>query len=445
MPGGFKSAPDNAAASAPIVPDWWTLFNDPALSDLEVAALNANCDLKAAVSRVVQARAAAQSVRSQFYPVITLDPSVARARAPVRGNPSTLTTTTIPFDLSYEIDVWGRVRRAVEAADAQARATAADFGVVLQTLTADVAQNYFTLRSLDAQDRILTETIVLFQREVELTTRRQNVGIAAETDLAQARVQLETAQAQMFDVRRQRADTEHALAILTGRPPSDFDIPPDPLSGAPLSVPPGLPGELLRRRADVAEAEENLRAASASIGVAEASFYPTFTLTGAAGVASIGSTNLFDWAARFWSIGASASMPIFEGGKLRADLEQAKAKYDELESTYRSTVLGAIRDVEDSLNDLQSRAEAGAALDQAVTDSREYRRLTDLQFQQGLVSYLQVIDAERTLLTNSLAAAQTLNLRYTSTVLLIKALGGGWSPDQIAEALDAQKARGPQQ
>jgi multidrug efflux system outer membrane protein len=254
------------------------------LDDLEAAAITANFDLKAAVSRVIEARAAARSVRSGFYPSISFDPLVTRAQAPVRnGNTGVLTTTTIPFDLSYEIDVWGRVRRAVEASDAQARASAADFGVVRQTLTTDVAQNYFTLRSLDAQDQILTETIELFKPEVDLTKKRQSVGIAATTDTVQAQVQLETAQAQVSEVRRQRMDTEHALAILTGRAPSDFAMLVNPLDQEPVSVPGGLPADLLRQRADVAEAEENLRAACATIGVAEANFYPTFKLTGAAG------------------------------------------------------------------------------------------------------------------------------------------------------------------
>lgn len=446
MPDAFKSSPAGSVPSAPVARDWWKLFDDAGLTDLETAAISGSLDLKAAVSRVVQARAAAQSVRSQYFPVITLDPSATRTRTHTRVGGSggtTITSATVPFDLSYEVDVWGRVRREVESSEAQARATAADFGVVLQTLTADVAQNYFTLRSLDSQERILAETIDLFAREVDLTKKRQNVGIAATTDTIQAQLQLETAQALVLEVRRQRADTEHALAILIGRPPSALSLAPDPLKGTPVSVPPGLPADLLGQRADVAEAEENLRAACAAVGVADAQFYPDLKLTGAAGFSSIGFTNLIDWADRFWSIGASASAPIFEGGKLRADLEQAKGRYDELEATYRSTILGAIRDVEDSLNDLQLRAETGATLDKAVDDSRQYLRLTELQYRQGLVSYLQVIDAERTLLTNRLAAEQTLNLRYTSTVLLIKALGGGWRQAEDARELDSQKATGP--
>lgn len=448
MPVSFKSAGPQDSAPSNLESGWWTLFGDPALTELEAEATHTNYDLRAAMARVVEARAASRSVRSQYYPVITLDPSVIRSRTPA-GRPgnnsgaSVVTTTQVPFDLSYEIDVWGRVRRSVEASDAQARATAADFGVVLQTLTADVAQNYFTIRSLDAQEKILSHTIDLFRQEVTLTRTRQGVGIAAPTDVLQAQLQVDTAEAQIIEVRRQRADAEHALAILTGRPPSSLSIPSRPLDGDPLIVPAGLPADLLKRRADVAEAEENLVATCAAIGVAQANFYPTFRLTGAAGFESIDFAHTFDWQNRIWSIGPSVSIPLFEGGKLRADLEQAKARYDEMEATYRSTVLGAIRDVEDSLTDLHMRADAAGALDHAVKDSREYLRLTQLQYRQGIVSYLQVIDAERSLLTSELAAAQTLNLRFTSTVLLIKALGGGWTPEAIAQDPAAERATGP--
>jgi multidrug efflux system outer membrane protein len=441
VPDSFRSN-DSKQEAKPLAPDWWTLFADPELADLESESLKLNNDLQAAVSRVVQARAATSAIQSQYYPVISLDPSITRARSATgRSNAggSTTTTVQIPFDLSYEIDVWGRVRREVEASEAQARASVTDYGVVLLTLTADVAQNYFTLRSLDAQERILSETIDLFRQQVDLTKTRQGVGIAASTDTLQAQVQVDTAEAQLVEVRRQRADTEHGLAILTGRPPSSVSLPKNPLAGEPVLVPPGLPADLLRQRPDVAGAEQTLRSTCASVGVADAAFYPAFRLTGAAGFESIGLSHALDWQNRIWSIGPSVTIPLFQGGKLRADLEQAKARYDEAEATYRSAVLGAIRDVEDSLTDLHMRADAGQALDRAVKDSREYLRLTQLQYRQGIVSYLQVIDAERSLLTNELAAAQTLNLRYTSTVLLIKAIGGGWTP----AALEAAKAVGP--
>ncbi|MBI1850685.1 MAG: efflux transporter outer membrane subunit [Planctomycetes bacterium] len=434
VPAGYKSAGADAAASHLAV-DWWTFFNDAGLTALEAAALANNQDLRAAASRVVQARAVTQGVASQFYPVVTFDPSFTRSRssanrAPGGGSASrsmTFNTVQIPFDLSYEIDVWGRVRRAVESATATAQASADDFGVVQQTLAADVAQNYFTLRALDTQDEILTRSVELFQKQVDLTQTQYRAGIAGQTDVFQAKTQLETAIALESDVRRQRADTEHALAILTGQPPSALSVATHPLDGEPPAIPAGLPADLLRQRPDVAEAEQNLIAANASIGVATADFYPTLRLSGSAGFESVGTDHALDWESRVWSFGPSVSLPIFEGGKLSAGLEQAKARYDEVLATYRQAVLVAFRDVEDALTDLHFRAEAGAAEQRAVDSARESLRLADLQYRQGLVGYLQVIDAERTLLTNELASVQIQSQRFVSTVLLIKALGGGWA------------------
>jgi multidrug efflux system outer membrane protein len=429
LPQNYQSGTAQEATPLTLESTWWTLFGDEQLNSLETQAIGANQDLKAAVARALEARAGARSIASQFYPVVTLDPSVIRARTPNgSGGGTTVTTARVPFDLSYEIDVWGRVRRSVETADAQARASSADWGVVLQTITADVAVNYYSLRSLDEQDKILAETLELLRHEVDLTHTRQHAGIAASTDSVQAQLQVDVAEAGLIEVRRQRQDAEHAIAILIGQPPSSLSIAPLPLNGTPVLVPAGLPADLLKRRADVAEAEENLRSASAAIGVAEANFYPVFRLTGSAGFESIDVAHTLDWQNRFWSFGPSVTVPLFEGGKLRADLAQAKARFEELRATYHSVVLGAIRDVEDSLTDLHMRADASAAEERAVSDASEYLRLTKIQYNQGIVSYLQVIDAERSLLTNQLTATQTLNLRFASTVLLIKALGGGWDP-----------------
>ena len=448
LPETFKSAAPEETVQPHLTPTWWKLFNDPHLDEFEAKALELNDDLKAAVSRVTQARAYTRSIQSQYYPVITFDPSVSRSRTPDerRGAATGATIANsirIPFDLSYEVDVWGRVKHSVELADAQARASEADFGVVLQTITADIAQNYFTIRSLDAQEKILSDTLELLRHEVDLTRKRQKVGVVAATDSLQAQIQVDTAEAQLVEVHRQRADAEHALAILTGQSPSAVSVAISPLVEQPVVVPAGLPAELLKHRADVIEAEENLIAACASVGIAYADYYPVFSLSGLAGFESVDFKHALDWESRIWSIGAAASAPIFEGGKLDADLAQAKAHYDELRATYRSVVLAAIRDVEDALTDLHMRADSSAALDRTVKDSSEYLRLTKLQYTQGLVSYLQVIDAERTLLNNQLQAAQTLNLRFTSSVLLMKALGGGWDPEILTKRTDFDAAAGP--
>jgi multidrug efflux system outer membrane protein len=284
---------------------------------------------------------------------------------------------------------------------------------------------------LDSQVKILADNMDLYRHQVSLTQTQKKAGIVGQTDVLQAQTQLDSTDAQAIELQRQRADAEHALAILTGRPPSATSIAVRPLDLEPPLVPAGLPADILRQRPDVEEAEQNLITANALIGVAKANFYPVLRLTGSAGYESVDISHGLDWQNRFWSIGPSLSIPIFQGGKLTADLEQAKARYEELTATYRGTVLGAFRDVEDSLTDLHMRADAAKAQSRAVDSSREYLRLTQLQYKEGLVSYLQVIDAERTLLTNELAAVQLLDQRLVSTVLLIKAIGGGWTMEDV--------------
>ncbi len=452
MPAAYKSPTTRNATNSEISVQWWRFFGDEELNKLEEAALSANPSLEAAMARVVQARAAARIVGSEFYPVINSNPSATWSRTNPGNNgvsgasnsPRQIKTVTIPFDLSYEIDVWGRVRRSFEAANAQTQASANDFGVVVLTLVADVAQNYFTLRLLDAQDELLTHTVDSYRTQVELTQKQVRADLASRINEQQAVALLNSTISQQVDVRRQRADTEHALAILLGRPPAELTIAARPLNIAPPIVPAGLPADLLRQRPDVAEAEQNLIAANAQIGVATAQLYPTFQLTGSTGFASASFNNAVDWQKRIWSIGPSASIPIFNGGKLTAAVAQAKARYDELAANFRTSVLGAIRDVEDSLTDLHMRADQAAVQDLAVNASREYLRLADLQYRSGLATYLQVVDAERTLLNNELLAVQIRSQRLISTVVLIKSLGGGWTPDTIPATTGAAPTTQPQ-
>jgi multidrug efflux system outer membrane protein len=482
-PAGYKSSTAQEAADPKLASDWWALFNDPDLNALEEQALAANLDLQAAMARVSQARASAASVRSGFYPVVTMDPSATRSRRPgveTEGTNSTqeklsqlssvvgqvnslsrlaaggtgttgtglssaaggLTTGTgtsssgsaattsssysIPFDFSYEIDIWGRVRRSYESAQAQATASDYDLEVVRQTLLADVAQNYFNLRSLDAQEQILAKNLDLYKEQVELTQQKFKAGLSSETDRLQATVQLESAQADLEDTRRQREDTEHALAILLGQAPADFSFASKPLEGTPPTIPAGLPADILRRRPDVAEAEQNLVSANAEIGVAQAEFFPTVKLTGSAGFESSDIKNVLDWKNRVWSFGPNVSVPIFEGGKLKANLQEKKARYDELEATYKNTVLAAFGDVEDSLTDLHRRAGQAESQARALDAAREYHRLTQIEYNSGITDYLKLVDAEQTLLNNELTAAKILNERMVSTVLLVKAIGSGW-------------------
>jgi multidrug efflux system outer membrane protein len=446
MPTTYKGATTREVGEPGLQRDWWRLFGDPALDRLEEELVAANPSVQAAMAQVAAERAVAGIAKSEFYPTITLDPSIQRGQFPVRqvngatgslsnstsDHSETTTTVEVPFDLNYEIDVWGRVRRGYEAALATYQASADDYEVVLQTAEADLAQGYFNLRSLDDQEEILRRTIESYRVQVELTSKQLQAGLVGQIDYVQAEEQLDSTITQQLEINRQRADQEHAIAILLGRAPSDLSLGLAPLNLVPPRVPAGLPSELLLRRPDVAEAEQNLIANNAQIGVAQANFFPAISLSGLAGFESFDVQHALDWENRIWSIGANASLPIFEGGQLTSQLEQAKSLYLAQVATYRGTVLQAIDDVETSLTDLHWRADEARAQHRAVQESRDYVRLSNLEYQQGLISYLQVIDAERTLLTNELSAAQILNERFVSTVLLIKALGGGWDAQAAA-------------
>lgn len=472
VPAAFKSATNAELAEPRLGRDWWRLFQDPDLDALMEETLRANQNLVAAMARVAQAREEAIAVESQFYPVLTLNPQAARSRFPIGarsggafaggtqgrtpgatptptptpspgGNTPGTTPNTgatkiatpsvsrsnfyqLPFDLSYEIDIWGRVRRAVEAARAQTQVSLYDLEVVRQTLLADLAQDYFNLRSLEEQDRITHRNVELYRQQLELSQLQFKSGLASETNIYQSMTLLNATQALEIDLRRQRADLEHAIAILLGRPPADFSLNSRARPPIPPVIPAGVPANLLRRRPDVAEAEQNLVAASAQIGVAQANLYPAVRLTATAGLEGSALNQLRDWDNHFWTIGSNISAPLFTGGQLRANLRQARARYQELEANYRNTVLGAFRDVEDALTDLHLRGEVARAQAQAVASARQYLQLTQAQYKAGFVSYLQVIDADRSLLVNEINQAQTLYQRMVSAVLLIKALGGGW-------------------
>ncbi len=428
VPATYKSASTENAATqgtAHLATNWWLLFNDPILTDLEETARRDNFDLKAAAARITQARAAARQVNSQFYPQITFDPA---ATAVFRPDESPGTATKIPFDLGYEIDIWGQVARSLESADANTRATADQYAVVEQTLEADVAQDYINLRALEAQDAILQKNVNETRTQIDLTKRKQQVGLVGNIDVAQAQSQLDQLIPQQVDIHRQRTDTEHALAILTGKPPAEFSVPEKGVPLVPPPIPAELPAEILRHRPDVVAAEENLIGANADVGVALTNFYPAIRLSGAAGYASVNVQNAFDWQSALLSIGPSVSLPIFEGGRLKGALQQSQARYDELVATYRSTILAAFRDVEVSLNDVHMYSISLDAQHQAVVSAQKYYDLSFVEYQQGLVSYLQLLDADRTLLTSEQTESQIASERLVSTVLLIKALGGGWTP-----------------
>jgi multidrug efflux system outer membrane protein len=299
--------------------------------------------------------------------------------------------------------------------------------MVRLTVQTDVAQYYYTLRLLDAQSEILTQTVTSYQEQVRLLTVQVNTGLASAIVLNQAQAQLQATLAQQTDVARARSDQEHTLAILCGQPASSFTVPPHPLhESTPPVVPPGLPAALLRRRPDVAAAEQTVVAANAQVGVATANLYPTVGLTGAAGFESGAIQNLFTWQSALWSLAEGLTAPVFQGGRLRATLEATKARYRQTVAAYTNQVLIAYGDVEDALTDLHALTGEAANLRDAVAASQNYLRLAQVQYRNGLVDYLTVIDAERTLLANQLAFSQAITLQMSASIHLIKALGGGW-------------------
>ncbi|MDB6022303.1 MAG: hypothetical protein JWQ04_2160, partial [Pedosphaera sp.] len=418
--------------------NWWEIFADTNLNILESQALSANQDVKAAVARVDQARATARVARGEFFPNVNFDPSFTRQRFSPNQVPSfgniTANTFNTPLDLSYEVDLWGRVRRGFESARADAQASLAALDTVLLTLQGDVAQNYFALRSLDAEIATVTGTVNLRKEQVQLVKGRFEGGIGNELDIARAETELATTEAEAASLARQRAELENAIAILVGVNPSSFQLPA--LTAAdwnpqPPSIPAGLPADLLERRPDVAEAERQLASANARIGVAKAAFFPVLTLTGSGGFVSADVDSLFNWNSRAWSIGPSLSLPIFAGGRNRANYKRSRAAFEESVAHYRQQVLVAFGEVENSLSGVRHLTDQAAAQQRAVTSARRAADLATERYRSGIVTYLEVVDASREALQAERSDAQLTGQRLIAAVQLIKALGGGWSEQQI--------------
>ncbi len=417
--------------------EWWKVFNDPVLDELEAGALAGNQSLHAAMARVDEARAVARLSRSRFFPELSLDPSAKRERTsgnlptpiPVNVPSANINTFSIPFDLSYEVDLWGRVRRSFQAAQAQAGAAESDYQNVLLTLTADVAVNYFLIRSLDSEIEALRGTLELRKESARILNGRFVIGTIPEIDLAQAKTELASAKVELTDMTRQRAETLHALALLCGKPASSFDLAERPVTVSPPLVPAGLPSSLLERRPDISRAERSLAARNAQIGVAKAAYFPVLHLTGQAGFLSATADALFSGDSHVWSIGPSVGLPIFNAGRTAAGVRQAEASYREALAEYRQTVLTAFKEVEDSLAQIVLRNEQAAAQAEALASSRRVAELARARYEAGAVSYLEVTDAERNTLQHERREAQIEGQRFAASVRLIKALGGGWGEE----------------
>jgi NodT family efflux transporter outer membrane factor (OMF) lipoprotein len=414
--------------------DWWEMFGDPQLNALEVQVAVANQDLKAAEARFREARAMIRFNRAAEFPTISTGPSITSIRDSLHRPYTTSTFTTadflLPFDLSYELDLWGRVRRTVAAARDEAQATAADLQTALLSLQAELAMDYFELRSADSQQQLLDDTVKAFTAALQLATNRFTGGAAPMSDVAQAKTQLDTTRVQATDIAVQRAQFEHAIAVLIGQPPATFSLPPVPLNLQPPAIPVGLPSQLLERRPDIAAAERRVAEANEQIGIARAAFFPTVALNASAGFEGTSLGNVLMGSSLFWAVGSSATQILFDAGRRRANSDAALANYDATVAAYRQTALTAFQQVEDNLAALRILEQEAQQQQQAVASAQESLQLFTNRYRGGVDTYLQVVTAQTFALTNERNAVDILRRRMDASALLIKALGGGW---QVAD------------
>ena len=415
---------------------WWTMYQDRELDELEAQVTDANQSLRAALARLDQARAQTRMARAAWFPTLTAQANATRSQTSLNsstytpGRPPVGNVFTAGADLSYELDVFGRVRNTVAGARASEQASAGDVAALDLSVRAELASDYFTLRGLDIEQQLLDHTVTEYARALQLTQNLYHGGAAAIADVQQAQAQLESARTQAEETRLRRAQTEHAIAVLVGRQPADLSIHAR-TEGDDLPVPqvaPGLPSELLERRPDVAAAERRVAAANAGIGVARAAYFPVFSLLGTAGMESTTASNWISAPSRFWSVGPQALMTLFDAGLHSAQSAAAHAAYDEQVANYRGTVLTAYQDVEDNLAALRQLQRESVSQAAAVTATQGALDQANLRYKGGLVTYLEVVSTENAALAAHLAAVDISIRRTNATVLLVKALGGDWQP-----------------
>ena len=420
---------------------WWKTFQDPQLDALEEQVNISNQNVAAAEAQFRQARAAVQAARAGYFPTVAIGAAATRSLASANA-PSSLGTTNQISDLlltgtaSWEPDIWGKVRRSVEASQASAQASAADLESLRLSTQATLAQNYFQLCALDAQKKLLDETVAAYQKTLELTNRRYASGVSSRNDVLLAETQLKTTQAQAIDVGVQRAQLEHAIAILVGKPPSGLSIPATPLAAKPVVTPVGIPSQLLERRPDIAGAERRLAAANAQIGVAKAAYFPNVVLNASGGFESSHFSDWLNWPSRLWAVGLSLTETVFDAGLRSALTDQARAAYDQTVASYRQTVLGAFQDVEDNLAALRILEEEYRVQGEAVDAARRSLEVSRNQYKAGTISYLDVVVVQAIWLANERNAIDILGRRMVASVLLIKAIGGGWSSAELPSNKD---------
>jgi NodT family efflux transporter outer membrane factor (OMF) lipoprotein len=440
-PDAYKTeAPWRTAAPKDSLPKgaWWEVFNDPELNAYEQQLLTANQSLLAAKDRLDEARSLARVTSAAFFPQASVDPNASRNRYSSQrpevltlGNPLTQSTYEIPFYINWEPDLFGRIRRNLEASNANLQATAADMYNVDLVLTSELAADYFSLRELDAEYQVVLDSVQIQQKGLQLVEYRHNGGVASGLDLAQQQTLLDSTQTQLYLVKQQRDQFEHAIAVLTGNPASSFSVPIKSLTEGPVPVPLGVPSDLLERRPDIAIAERQMAQQNALVGVAKAAFYPQLTLSGSGGFQSTSIASLISAPTAIWSFGGDLLEPVVNGGRNRANLAFARQSYSESVANYRETVLVAFQQVEDGLTGLNQLAQAESTQNTAVADAQRALEIANNRYVGGVTTYLDVITAQSTLLTNQRLSTQLLGQQMVTEVALVKALGGGWDASQI--------------
>jgi NodT family efflux transporter outer membrane factor (OMF) lipoprotein len=425
--GWTESQPNDGAPRG----KWWTIYRDPQLDDLEGRVSISNQNVLAAEAQFREAQAAVHVARAAQSPTVSASPSVTAAGG---GNSNVKSLYTIPIGLGYQVDIWGSIRRTVAANSAVAQASAAQLQNASLLYQAELASDYFQIQGLDAEANLLDATVKSYEQYVQLTEDRRDGGVASTGDVALAMTQLETARAQRTELGIQRAEFEHAIAVLTGRPPAELSIPVvAPVQSTIPSFQIGIPSTLLERRPDIAAAERQVAAANEQIGIAEAAFYPTLTLNASGGLENAG-INLLTAPTSFWAVGAQLIETLFDAGKRRSQVKLTEAAYDATVANYRQTVLTAFQQVEDNLAQLRILADEAEITGRAVKNAQQSLDISTEQYRGGLTNYLQVITAQTNTLDNQRSAVDILTRRMVTSVSLIQALGGGWDASQLPSA-----------
>ena len=435
--GGSKWKEASASQPTHLPDDWWRLFQDRELNRLVTRAFAANNDLAAAKSRVATARALVGLDQAKLFPSLDLTSSAGLSRSSqdtTSGNLPPGISLDLQreryrstFDLAYDPDLWGRNQRLTEASSAEAAASEALLDAQRLGLASEVARQYFLLRGLDAQQAVVQDTLSSRATALVIQTSKADAGLTDGLASSRANTEVQLANNDLAAVQRQRGSAEHALAVLCGARPADFTLSRQPATSFLPTIRPGLPAAVLHRRPDVRAAEQKLRAASARIGVAEAAFYPNFNLSASGGFETLDVKNFLNWENRVLALGTGIAAPLLDGGKNRANYQAARSRYDETLATYSQTLLVALREVEDALLDLRSLAKSHTALQAALTSARQTHRLAQERYDKGLTSYLEVVEADRTVLQTRLTLSQLLAQQRITLAALAKALGGGWS------------------